>query len=97
MLAAVLARIIPADQDPGAIELGVPAYFEERLSVDTRLASETTSLLSQLPSDFAAKSPENQDLLLGAFDLIYISQIAWEGALANNLEGMKMVGFFERV
>jgi len=97
VLAAVLARIIPADHDPGALELGVEAFVRERMALDQRLADEVSQLLNRLPSDFGNLDSNLQDELLQGDSLNYLAQIAWEGALANNEPGLKMVGFYELV
>ena len=65
LLDAVIDRIIPADDDPGALALGTPAYVRARLAEDPALAREVAAGMSGL-TDFATLDPAGRDAALRA-------------------------------
>lgn len=76
-VAAAVERIVPKDEDPGAIELGVPEYIDRALSTPTlshvrdEFVRGTEALMRRATSrhrqPFAQLTPEDQDALLTAF------------------------------
>jgi Gluconate 2-dehydrogenase subunit 3 len=67
LLDAVIDRIIPADDDPGALALGTPAYVRARLAEDPALAREIAAGMSSL-TNFAALDPAGRDAALRAVE-----------------------------
>lgn len=75
LLKAVIGRIIPATDTPGAIEAGVPEYiaavFEQHMTPDQQsdfaagLGAIAALAEREGSSDFAAATPETQDDVLG--------------------------------
>ena len=63
LLDAVIDRIIPADDDPGALALGTPAYVRARLAEDPALAREVAEGLAGL-TDFATLDADGRDAAL---------------------------------
>ena len=62
---AMAARIIPADQTPGAKEAGVPAYLDETVQQDPQLHElYRRGLAPFIASGFADLSPSDQDAAL---------------------------------
>lgn len=64
LLEAVIDRIIPADDDPGALLLGTPAYVCRRLAERPDLAAAITAGLAALPEDFGERTGEGRDAAL---------------------------------
>jgi len=78
LLAAVLARLIPADEHgPGAVEAGVGAYVERALGAEHRrhrdayargLAALAAAARARHGAPFERLAPERQDELLAALE-----------------------------
>jgi gluconate 2-dehydrogenase gamma chain len=76
-VAAAVERIVPRDEDPGAIDLGVPEYIDRALSTPTlshvrdEFVRGTEALMRRAANRhrkaFAQLTPEQQDELLTAF------------------------------
>jgi gluconate 2-dehydrogenase gamma chain len=76
-VAAAVERIVPRDEDPGAIDLGVPEYIDRALSTPTlshvreEFVRGTEALMRRAANrhrkPFAQLAPEEQDALLTAF------------------------------
>jgi hypothetical protein len=64
----VIDRIVPADADPGALDLGTPAYVLARLDADPALAELISDGLATLPAGFGALSPDARDMLLRSIE-----------------------------
>jgi len=67
ILDAVIDRIIPADEDPGAIALGTPGYVRARLALDLALARRIETGLSAL-TGFAGMDTAARDAALVAIE-----------------------------
>ncbi len=79
LCAAACERILPADRDPGAVELGVVDYIDRRLKRTGRRATqarrrfrEGLNLLANWSidhqgGDFRSLAPEEQDVALASF------------------------------
>ena len=67
LLEAVIDRIIPADDDPGALELGTPAYVRARLAEDPALARAVEAGLAGL-TGFATLDAAGRDAALRAVE-----------------------------
>jgi gluconate 2-dehydrogenase gamma chain len=77
-IAAVCERILPRDQDPGAIDLGVPVYIDRAMTAP-ELAGHRDLIVSLLPlldrharqrfggRSFAEAAPDQQDSLLSSW------------------------------
>jgi hypothetical protein len=99
ILRAALARIIPADQDPGAVELGAEAFIQERIAENPDLQVVYERGLTALQeASFDSLSTEEQDEMLRVFEERYpefitvISTHATEVVYTHPV-GLKMVGF----
>jgi gluconate 2-dehydrogenase gamma chain len=78
-LSAICERILPRDQDPGAIDLGVPVYVDRALATP-ELASAREVVLRVMPlvdrqartrfggKGFHEVTPEQQDEILGLWE-----------------------------
>ncbi|MDB5529406.1 MAG: hypothetical protein JWR51_2509 [Devosia sp.] len=85
-LLAVIDRIIPADQDPGALDLGTDHYVMAQLSSQAGLAASVWAGLAQLDdladtrfnAVFAKLTAEQQDALIALHQ-----QADWFAALAE--------------
>lgn len=64
LLLAVVALIVPADQDGGALELGAPAYLERHFRAFPDAAAAIAAGLAGLPGNFADLAPPVQAALL---------------------------------
>lgn len=67
LLDAVIDRIIPADEDPGALDLGTPAYVRARLAANPDLARKIEQGLAGLGA-FAALDTSERDAVLLAIE-----------------------------
>lgn len=63
LLDGVIDRIIPADNEPGALALGTPAYVRARLAEDPALTREIAEGLAEL-TDFAMLDTAARDAAL---------------------------------
>ncbi len=68
LLLAVVAIIVPADQDGGALEFGAPAYLERHFAAFPADAAAIAEGLSGLPDIFVGFAPEVQAALLRAHE-----------------------------
>ncbi|MGV3651913.1 MAG: gluconate 2-dehydrogenase subunit 3 family protein [Devosia sp.] len=66
LLRAVIDRIIPEDDSPGALALGSDCFVFERLRTDVGDRELIESGLRDLPEDFTTKPTTAQDALLAA-------------------------------
>ena len=95
ILRAAVGRIVPADSDPGAVELGADAYisgmqeFAERYNVGLRKLSDSFLQLSAEEQDGALRELEGQDPEF--FELLRSQTI--EGCLAFPSPIWKAMGF----
>ena len=64
LLDAVIDRIVPADDAPGALALGTPAYVRARLERRPELAAAIAAGLGALPEDFSERPGEARDAAL---------------------------------
>jgi hypothetical protein len=67
LLDAVIDRIIPADDEPGALALGTPAYVRARLAEDPALSRRIAAGLAGL-TDFATLDAAARDAALHAVE-----------------------------
>ena len=74
----VIDRIVPADDDPGALDLGTPAYVRARLEADPGLAAIIAEGLAGLPAGFGELTPDQRDALLRG-----VESRPWFGALVE--------------
>ncbi|MBC8063332.1 MAG: gluconate 2-dehydrogenase subunit 3 family protein [Chlorobia bacterium] len=98
-LRAALARLIPADQDLGALELGAEAFIHERIAENPGLLVVYERGLTALADqDFTTQTPDQQDEILRNAETRYpefipvIANHAIE-AVYTHPEGLRMVGF----
>jgi hypothetical protein len=77
LLLAVIDRIVPADADPGALDLGTDAYVRRRLDAQPALAAEIAAGLGAL-GDFLALDAAGRDAALRA-----VESRAWFTALVE--------------
>lgn len=98
-LRAVLARLVPTDQDPDALELGAEAFIEGRMTEfpDLRTVYEG-GLDALVERDFIGRSNPDQDALLQDFESRYPEFMAVVAAHAVEAvyihpRGLAMVGF----
>lgn len=77
LLDAIIDRIIPADDDPGALALGTPAYVRARLAEDPALARDVAEGIAGL-TDFAVLDTAGRDAALRS-----IEGSAWFGELVE--------------
>ena len=98
-LRAALARIVPADQDPGAVELGAEAFIQERIAENPDLQVVYERGLSALQENgFDNLTSEEQDQMLRDFEDRYPEFMPVIAAHAVEVvytqpAGFKMVGF----
>ena len=74
----VIDRIVPADADPGALDLGTPDYVLARLDADPGLAAMVAAGLATLPAGFGALATEGRDAVLRG-----IETASWFAALVE--------------
>jgi hypothetical protein len=98
-LRATLARLVPTDQDPGALDLGAEAFIQARIAEnpDIQVLYER-GLTALYEQSFPALTPEEQDSILQSFETRYpefltlTAQHAVE-AVYSQPAGWQMVGF----
>lgn len=99
-LRAVIDRIIPADQDPGALDLGADDYVAAQLAGEAReFAEDIFAGLEALDlagrvnyqAAFAALPPPQQDALLSAVEMqpwfLALAELTAEGFYADPANG----------
>jgi hypothetical protein len=98
-LRAVLARLVPTDQDPGGAELGAEAFIRGRIVEypDLQMVYER-GLEALTEQDFLSQPAAGQDELLRQFDTRYPEFMAVAAAHAieavyTHPIGLAMVGF----
>jgi hypothetical protein len=98
-LRAVLARLVPTDHDPGAVELGAEPFVQGRIAEypDLQVVYER-GLEALVEQDFVGRSTAEQDELLKEFDNRYPEFMAVAAAHAieavyTHPVGLAMVGF----
>jgi choline dehydrogenase-like flavoprotein len=64
LLLAVVALIVPADQDGGALEFGAPAYLDRYFAIFAEDAASIAAGLATLPETFASLPAVSQETLL---------------------------------
>lgn len=98
-LRASLARLIPTDQDAGAVELGAEAFIHERIAENPDLlVVYERGLTSLAEQSFPDLSPDQQDEILRTAETRYpefISVFANHAieAVYTHPEGLQIVGF----
>lgn len=98
-LRAVLARLVPADNDPGAVELGGEAFINERIAAEPELLAVYERGLSLLAEHgFSSLAGDDQDGLLKVLEakmpefFSVVCNHAIEAVYVHS-EGLRMVGF----
>lgn len=98
-LRAVLARLVPTDQDPGAVELGAEPFVQSRIVEypDLEVVYER-GLNALMERDFLSQTAAHQDELLREFDDRYPEFMAVAAAHAIEAvyihpQALAMVGF----
>lgn len=95
-LEALLARLVPRDQDPGAVELGAVAFVQERLTHDPALVPIYTQGLQGLADrGFADLDATRQDDFLKTWDPEFVALAATHAieAVYTHPEGFRIAGF----
>jgi hypothetical protein len=64
LLELVIDRIIPGDDDPGALLLGTPRFVRDRLAERPGLEAEVAAGLAALPEGFGGLSERARDAVL---------------------------------
>lgn len=94
LLEAVVDRIIPADDEPGALVLGTPSYVRARLAERPVLAEAIAAGLRKLPVGFAERSGEARDAALmrieGEAWFVTLVELTQEGFWADPGNGGNM-------
>lgn len=98
-LEALVARIIPADQDPGARELGAVGFIQDRVESDSELRSAYEAGLEALAENgFLSLAEVDQDKALREFErlnpeFLSIATTHCIEAVYVHPRGLDMVGF----
>ncbi len=95
-LEALLDRLVPRDQDPGAVELGAVAFIQERVAQDPVLLPIYTQGLQKLADrGFAPLDATRQDDLLKTWDPEFVALAATHAieAVYTHPEGLRIAGF----
>lgn len=95
-LEALLARLVPQDQDPGALQLGGVDFIKERVTQEpTLLPIYTRGLQGLAGRGFADLDASRQDELLKGWDQDFLALAATHAieAVYTHPEGLRIVGF----